>query len=168
MATLPRAELLFRCLGFARSEEDNHDRFHNPSLPCRLGRPLIKMRLVNAKRSLTSASGQGRSKRVCRQSVADANLRLDQHGRVAFGFEFLAQMRDVNAKVLCLALRLFSPNRAEELPVSNNLAGVLHKDAQERVFRRREFDLGAVELHMARREVDTEWSRVEDRLTRFG
>ena len=43
-------------------------------------------------------------------------------GAFALVFEFLAQMRDVDAKILRLALRFLSPNRPEQLPMGHHFS----------------------------------------------
>ena len=52
-------------------------------------------------------------------------------GAVGVGFELLSQMRDVDPKILRLALGLLSPNCSEQLPMGHNFSGVLHEHAEE-------------------------------------
>src|SRR5688572_22700667 len=77
-------------------------------------------------------------------------------------------MGDVNAKILRLALGFIAPDRSQQLPMGYDFAGILHEDAQERVFRWRELDLGALEFYLARREINAERTGVKDRLAGFG
>jgi hypothetical protein len=48
-----------------------------------------------------------------RKPVTDSDFCFDEPGRILAGLEFLAQMRDVNAKILRLAFGLLSPNGAK-------------------------------------------------------
>ena len=57
-------------------------------------------------------------------------------GASAFGLELLAQMRDVDAKILRLALGFFAPNRAQQLPMRHNFSGILNEHAKERILGR--------------------------------
>ena len=84
------------------------------------------------------------------------------------GLELLAEVGDVDAEILRLALRFFAPDDAEKLAMSDDLAGILDEDAQEGIFGRSELDLDPVEFHLANGEIDTERSGLKDGFTRFG
>ena len=67
-----------------------------------------------------------------RKSVTNSDFCSDEPRRVLVRLELFAQMGDVNAKILRLALGFFSPNGPKQLPVSHNFSRVLNEDAKKR------------------------------------
>ena len=77
-------------------------------------------------------------------------------------------MGHIDAKILRLTFGFLAPDSAEKLAMSYDFAGVLHQHAQEGIFRRRQFYLHAVELDLARCEIDDQRARLKNGLARFG
>src|SRR4030095_4428611 len=125
-----------RQIHVSRLDEYDHDLFHPENIAPAPARVVIKMCLGNAKRLLTLAATAYLSG-VSRKSVTDSDFCSDEPRRIFVGLEFFAQMSDVNAKILRLALGLFSPDRAKQLTMGYNFSSVLHQDAQQRVLGRR-------------------------------
>ena len=63
------------------------------------------------------------------QAIADPGLRYDEARFGGFGFEFLPQMRDINAQIMRVLDVVGTPDFEEDLSVGEDLAGVLDEQA---------------------------------------
>ena len=59
--------------------------------------------------------------------VADSRLSCDQSRFGWIGLDLLAQVRDVNAKILSMFFRFRSPDLAEDMAMSQDAAGMFHE-----------------------------------------
>ena len=69
------------------------------------------------------------------QPVADAGLGDEQLRLGRVRFQFLPQVRQIDAQVVGLLDRVRAPDLAEYLAVGQHLPGVLDEESQEVVFR---------------------------------
>ena len=99
------------------------------------------------------------------QPVADAGLRQNIVRALGIGFDLLPELADIDAQILCVGQ--FVPQLLQEKAVGQHFAGVLHQDAQQVVFSRRQFDIALAELDDAADQIDREISGAEDRPRRL-
>src|ERR1035437_3048358 len=109
-----------------------------PGLP-RGGRlsPPWSQPLPDASRKAVAGgkSAANRALLLADQAIADARLSDQQFWLCRVRFQFLPQMRQVNAQVVRLLDIVRPPDLAEYLPVREHLPGVLDEKPQQRVFR---------------------------------
>jgi hypothetical protein len=89
-------------------------------------------------------TGQG-SRGSCREAeaVADTEFGEDEGGMFGIGFDFIAEMADVNAQVVGVLIVTRPPNLTEDVAVRQHHAGVADKQAEEVVLDDRKFEFPA-------------------------
>ena len=70
-------------------------------------------------------------KLILDQPVANAGFRAQVAGFARVGLQLLAQVRHEHAQIVRVVLRIGAPKFAQNLPVGDDLAAVLHEHAQE-------------------------------------
>src|ERR1043166_969438 len=92
--------------------------------------------------------------------ITHARFRDDEFRPRRVGFNFVAQMGDINAQVVRVFVMALSPNFAENLTVCENFSGVANKKSKKVVFRDGEF-------HFATAHSDAPGRQVHDQLARL-
>src|SRR5581483_3551328 len=80
------------------------------------------------------------------EAVSDARLCDEKLGFGGIGFEFLAKVTHVNTQGAGLGNVAGAPDFAQEMSVSEDLAGVMNKQDEQRIFRGGELHEAPVEL----------------------
>jgi hypothetical protein len=88
-------------------------------------------------------------------------------GMGRFFFNLFSQMRDVDAQVMRLLHRLRPPDFRQQLAVRQNLAGVRHKQSQQRIFNQCELDFLAAPARTNPAIAATAPARKSKRLCQF-
>src|SRR5262249_17274895 len=104
----------------------------------------------------SQASSIGRA-----QPIADSGLGEDVVRPLGIGLDLLPQLPHVDPQILRVGEIV--PQRAEQEPVGEHLAGVLHQHAQEIVLLGRELHLAVAHLDDAPHQVDRKVAGPEDR-----
>src|SRR5579871_1012412 len=88
------------------------------------------------------------------QAIADAGLGQYELRPLRIDLDLLAELADIDPQILRIGQLV--PELLEQEAMGQHLAGVLHQDAQELIFLRRQFDLALADLHDAAHQVDRE------------
>jgi hypothetical protein len=102
------------------------------------------------------------------QAVANAGLSLEVAGPVRVGFQLLAKVGHVDAKVMSIFFRVGSPYLAQDMAVGDNATAVEDQDTKERVLARGELHIGSFAADGAGDEVDGDVAENDRRLIRGG
>src|SRR5947209_1411558 len=95
------------------------------------------------------------------EAITDPRFREHMLGPFRVGLDFLTQLANIDAQVL--RVRELVPKLAQEELMGQHLSRVLHQDAQEIVFLRRELDLSIGDFHDAPHQIYGKIADTKDR-----
>src|SRR2546426_11917381 len=111
---------------------------------------------------------RARSRSVRAQTVADAGLRLEEAGAGGIALQLVAELAHVDAHVVGLAHGPRTPDLAQELPMSDDLARVLDQGREQLVLRPGQVDLPAADRDVSAHEIHLEVFDLENGLRGAG